>query len=149
MSSFRVSRGRRALHHRRGANAIEFALCMPVWVLAVSSIFDFGWLVFSKTTLDAATNEGCRAASFIDPGETWDNLAEIEDVATTRTIDAVERLSLQPCPSCSVTVQVIDTGPDTLRCEAVRTVEPVVGLSFGTRELRSVQAAYFQWQHGS
>ena len=149
MARFRAPLARRAASRRRGANAIEFALCMPIWVLAVASIFDFGWLVFSKTTLDAATNEGCRAASFIDPGETLNQLAEIERVARARTIEAVERLSLQPCPSCKVSVRIIDTGPDTLRCESSQTVAPVVGLSFGPRELRSVQAAFLQWQHGS
>lgn len=132
---------------RRGSHAIEFALCMPLWVMAITSIFDLGWLVFHKTSLDAATNEGCRLGALVDPGPWGDDLPLAKAVAEEAALDAVARLTGGPCTTCTFSALVVDSGPTDLRCELVREVEPLAGLVLDTRQVRSVQVAHLQYQY--
>jgi Flp pilus assembly pilin Flp len=52
---------------RRGANAIEFALTLPVFVALVMGIIDYGYLFSLQSGLDAAVSLACREGSKIDP----------------------------------------------------------------------------------
>lgn len=132
---------------RRGTQAIEFALCLPPWLLTLSMIFDIGWLVFHKTSLDAAVNEGCRLASLYDPGPYGQSFASLQLVAEQESLGALSRLTKSECLGCSFEATLIHPGPDALRCELSRDVMPLAGLGLGTIQLRSVQLAVLQWQH--
>jgi len=48
---------------RRGANAIEFALTLPVAVAVLAGIIDYGWLFFQQEAIEAATRDGARHGS--------------------------------------------------------------------------------------
>jgi TadE-like protein len=53
---------------RRGANAIEFALIMPVMVGLVSAVLDYGYLFAVRFGVGAAAEEGARVGSLtVDP----------------------------------------------------------------------------------
>ena len=47
----------------RGSAAVEFALILPVLLLLVFGIIDFGRLLNAKITLNQAAHEGARAAA--------------------------------------------------------------------------------------
>lgn len=72
----------RALHgHRvdgrfgdRGAAAVEFAIVLPVLLIILLAVVDFGRLFFVQVSLNAASREGARAASI---GRTADDVASI------------------------------------------------------------------------
>ncbi len=61
----------RALHGRRvhsrcgdgGAAAVEFAIVVPVLLIILLALIDFGRLFFGQVSLAAASREGARAAS--------------------------------------------------------------------------------------
>ncbi len=55
--SLRRARGRRS---DRGAVAVEMALVMPVLLLVVAAIIDFGRAFMAQQTLTAAAREGAR-----------------------------------------------------------------------------------------
>ena len=63
------------LHKRRdrGAAAVEFALVLPVLVVIVFGIIDFGRMLNAKIVLTQAAREGARAAAVgtKEDGETW------------------------------------------------------------------------------
>jgi Flp pilus assembly protein TadG len=46
----------------RGNTAVEFALTLPVFMLLIVGIIEFGWLFFMQHTLQHATREGTRLA---------------------------------------------------------------------------------------
>jgi Flp pilus assembly protein TadG len=46
----------------RGQSLVEFALVIPVFLLILFAILDFGFLLFSRITLVNATREGAHAA---------------------------------------------------------------------------------------
>jgi Flp pilus assembly protein TadG len=48
------------LRNCRGAAALEFAIVVPVFLLLVFAIIDFGWYFFVQHTIQLATSEGAR-----------------------------------------------------------------------------------------
>ena len=57
--------GSRGLRWResRGAAAVEFALLVPIFLVIVFGIIDFGLMFYSKTVITNAAREGARTAS--------------------------------------------------------------------------------------
>jgi hypothetical protein len=62
-----VSR-RIVLVHRRGSQAIEFALILPVLLLLTAGIVDYGLFFTDRLTLIAAARDGARAGGADRPG---------------------------------------------------------------------------------
>jgi len=48
--------------HSRGQALVEFALVLPVFVVLLMSIFDFGRVIWAKNSLESAAREGARYA---------------------------------------------------------------------------------------
>ncbi|MCW2787440.1 MAG: pilus assembly protein [Marmoricola sp.] len=79
---------RRVLRDERGAAAVEFALIVPILVMLVFGIVDFGWAINRDTMVNNAAREGAREGS-LDPDQTAiattvrNSLSSIEPVGTT------------------------------------------------------------------
>jgi Flp pilus assembly protein TadG len=58
------SRGRSA--RGRGQALTEFALVIPIFLLVLSGILDFGFMLYSRMTVINAAREGARAAVIAD-----------------------------------------------------------------------------------
>jgi len=56
-----VARAGRALRGDRGAAALEFAIVLPVLVLVIFGLIDFGRLLTAQIGVTAASREGVRA----------------------------------------------------------------------------------------
>jgi Flp pilus assembly protein TadG len=50
---------------RRGANAIEFALVLPVLLTILFGTMDYGWYFFQRMGLTEAVSDAARAASVV------------------------------------------------------------------------------------
>ena len=63
----------------RGAAAVEFALVLPVLLILIFGIIDFGRMLNAKITLTEAAREGARAAAVGSRAEgvTWTKSAGI------------------------------------------------------------------------
>jgi Flp pilus assembly protein TadG len=48
-----------------GQSLVEFALVIPIFLLILFAIFDFGMMAFSRITLNNATREGARAGAIL------------------------------------------------------------------------------------
>jgi len=53
---------RRAGDRRRGAAIVEFAVVLPLLLVLLFGIIDFGWVFMVRQTLTNAAREGCRVA---------------------------------------------------------------------------------------
>lgn len=51
--------------NEKGQSMVEFALVLPLLILIVIGIIDFGWLFNGKITLTSAAREGARVAAII------------------------------------------------------------------------------------
>jgi Flp pilus assembly protein TadG len=57
------STGRRSRRRRtRGQALVEFAIVLPAFLLVLSGILDFGFLLYSRMTIISAAREGARQA---------------------------------------------------------------------------------------
>ncbi len=77
----------------RGQALVEFAVVLPVFLLILSGILDFGFLLYSRMTVISAAREGARVA--IDaPKSTPAQQAQIPNLVQTRVSDAASGLNL-------------------------------------------------------
>ena len=56
----RTTNTKRAHRKREGAAALEFALVLPLLVILLFGIIDFGYLMFTVSTMNNAAREGAR-----------------------------------------------------------------------------------------
>ena len=52
----------RSRRRGRGQSLVEFAVVFPVFMLVLSGILDFGFMLYSRMTVISATREGARSA---------------------------------------------------------------------------------------
>ena len=66
-----------------GAAAVEFALILPVVLLIIFAIIDFGRMLNAQVTLTEAAREGARAAALIKPGGSAAGVARAKDAGSS------------------------------------------------------------------
>ncbi len=74
-----VKRPVKKLFHKRenGQSAVEFALVLPILLILLCGIIDFGWVYYNQITLNNAAREGARyAVIHYDPAIDWKEQAE-------------------------------------------------------------------------
>jgi len=119
---------------RRGGTALEFALTFPAFLLLMTAIIEYGWLLFVRTNLVLSTHAGCRAGAVIPPPDPDSGSSDHdgEDVAE----DAIEQLLGQlgiSCVtddgSCDIDASVSGSSPSELiTCSTTLTYDSIVGL---------------------
>ncbi|MEO0606238.1 MAG: TadE family protein [Myxococcota bacterium] len=93
---------------RRGTNAIEFSLLMPVFVIAVMALIDLSWLSFRQGAAQDAVQRGCRDASLVDPGRGEADVAALLDAARA-AIKA--EYDADGCDTCEIDAALTGTVP--------------------------------------
>ncbi len=108
--------------HRRGSNAIEFALTLPIFVILFSGMIDFSWYFFSGWRVSAAVREGLRVGSLTP-------LANApEEQANKALSNAAGAYQITWASGFPVTA-VFGSAPDCgIRVEAQADVKPLIGL---------------------
>jgi len=105
-----MQRGQAATQPRdRGATAVEFALLLPVLLLLLFGIIDFGRALNAQITLTQAVREGARLASFGQGNAA--TMSQANATVVSRTQAAATGLS-----PVTVTVTGIVVGSRTLIC---------------------------------
>lgn len=97
---------------RRGANAIEFALIMPVFVMLMMGIIEFSWMFFIRSQVVNAVRDGCRAGA-VTPQE-----QAPEDVAIQRMESFIGGYASCSESTCTATATVTGSSPEeSLSCQ--------------------------------
>jgi Flp pilus assembly protein TadG len=95
-SSYKVAPSRR----RRGATLLEFALVVPVLMLILLGIMEFGWLTHNQLVVANAAREGARLAAVGKPTATIQARIINQAKPVTVTNDDIKLESaLQPVPA--------------------------------------------------
>jgi Flp pilus assembly protein TadG len=123
-------------------------MVMPVLVLLIVGMMDIGWLFYTESSLDAATNLGCRAGALIDPGVAEGNLAEVQDTTQEGLVAAMSEQGLGNCAEqCEATVSVFGETPGrTLSCVVTYEFRPIIGMTLGSLTLEATQVVRMEWQ---
>ncbi len=74
----------------RGQAIVEFSLCFLLFLSIMIAIFNFGWLLFTKATLNQAVQAGVRFAITGPDGGTAGQDAIIKDVVKEHSIGLME-----------------------------------------------------------
>lgn len=133
------------LRHRRGHNAIEFALTLPFFLMLVLGLMDYGFLFAMQAGIDNATAMSCREGALADEARGQDPVL----VATGQW--AVRSTMFCDGGSCNFTPTELSAGsyavPNrTLRCEARRTMTSFTGILPYPTEISSVSYYRLEWQ---
>ena len=92
------SRRRHKCHFERGAAAVEMALVMPLLILMVMGIIDFGRIFNAEIQLSQAAREGARVAA----------LGFSEDQVIARTKAALNNPAFQGSTGLIISVSVVN-----------------------------------------
>ncbi|GGB43479.1 hypothetical protein GCM10011492_38090 [Flexivirga endophytica] len=77
---------KRPTRREHGASAVEFALVLPLLVLLIGGMVDFGRAFYTEVTLTNAAREGARSAMYGNaPGDRASQAAETVPGATVST----------------------------------------------------------------
>ena len=112
------------IHPHRGTTLVEFALILPVFVLILGSILEFGWFFYEHTMLVQAVRAGCLQGAKTHPDSAPDTVAEA-------AISANLQDSHFRCPTsgCQPDVQQAGTSPmEILTCSVIIPYEPIVAM---------------------
>jgi Flp pilus assembly protein TadG len=82
----------RAAQRDRGAAAVEFALLLPLLLLLIFGIVDFGRMLNAKILISEAAREGARAAALAGTGQASARIAIV-------TQGMPVSVSISGCPS--------------------------------------------------
>ena len=82
----------------RGATAVEFALVLPLFVLLLFGIIDFGRYFFVQHTVQFATREGTRLA--LVGGTRWGTMSRIDSIIQKIEDNAGLAISCRTCNQC-------------------------------------------------
>ena len=101
---------------RRGANAVEFALLLPVFVAVLGGSMEMGWLMFQHGAVRTAVTQGCRAAAMLDPGIDEGDLGGVISAAETHILTRYAANG-GACDACSASASAMGTVPmRSLQC---------------------------------
>jgi hypothetical protein len=118
----------RVFRSRRGANAIEFAMTFPVFIMVLGGMIDCAWLVTQRSAFESAAHLGCREGATRDPGFLLVNLAAVQTYASTQSKTRLLRYG-GICNACTVTVDTLYANPAmSLRCKVEGAYKPLFGI---------------------
>jgi len=76
----------------RGQGLVEFSISVPVFVLLLFGMLEFGFAFTHNLTLEYATREGARSGAALGPGTTNVPCAQVDD----QIVAAVQRVLTSP-----------------------------------------------------
>lgn len=141
-SSRRRPRGPR---RRGGANAIEFALLLPLAILLIGAFIEFGWYFHMRGLYVQAVSVGCNEGARFHPAESFYGPVPVAEAS----ILAFLQDRSVACEDCSVLAWLEGSTPDALlRCELTGPHHPLVNLlpGFDTLSFTTLASAYLELQ---
>lgn len=132
---------------RRGGNAMEFALTLPLFLAVILGLMDYGFLFAMQAGIDNAVSLACREGAMQDPG------FDPNGPTTIATSQLAQRDALF-CGDEGVTCvpTITDTGDPpqrTLQCSLTRPMKPLVGFlpaSMFPASIHSTSVYRLEWQ---
>lgn len=110
---------------RRGGNAIEFGLTLPVFFMVMMGVVDYGWWFGARAGLANAVSLGCREGSMVDSKAGRDPVVVATDDITARAAP----WCATPGAGCTYNAEMKWDVPDrAISCRASMPFNPLVGL---------------------
>lgn len=98
-----------ALKNRKGASALEFALVLPLLLVILFGIIEFGLLMYNKQVLTNASREGARAG--IVSATVRPTLSDISGVTNTYCLNHLVTFATGVTPTTHLLITPITVPP--------------------------------------
>lgn len=98
------------IRRKRGGNAIEFALTMPIFTFIMMGVLEYGYYFYMTALVEDATRVGCRLGATIDP-ETGDSPST---VAATEINAKLTDYGVPCTGTCDLTTSIVVYGEGTV-----------------------------------
>jgi hypothetical protein len=97
--------------HRRGSAAIEFALWLPVMLVFVAAVVDYGFYMTRRVSVARATMEGARVGAAVFEPNNVPAGSQIVPAAQNRASEVLTDIGIA-CPGagCTITVNFCPAG---------------------------------------
>ncbi|MFG1926782.1 TadE/TadG family type IV pilus assembly protein [Cryptosporangium sp. NPDC048952] len=115
----------------RGAAAIELAIIMPILLVMIFGIIDFGRVINTQMTLTEASREAARALAF---GQTPANT-----LARAQLVTGTTDTQIASSTACPPTATVANTASVTLK-QTYTYITPIMGLLGTAGSTRTLQS---------
>lgn len=113
---------RRCARSRRGSNAVEFALILPILITLLAGIVEWGWTLNQQMMVVQAAREGARA------GVSTPRDDDPETAAQARVVQSLNDMGLNG-GAATVTVSIVGAYPDELlQVNLALPHQPIIGL---------------------
>ena len=125
---------------RRGAAAIEFALCASALFGILFATLDWGWWFYRRAQVLQATGEATRQAA---------TLPQSSDPASTASTYVIENLEAQGISTTAVSIPATQSGTspsEVLEVSVSLPFEPLLGLWPAPSTLSAVRSTYLERQ---
>jgi hypothetical protein len=132
--------------HLRGANAIEFALTAPIFLLLLFGLLDYGWLFMNKALADVAVARGCRSGAIVDPHAGSPQTAALDSMSGWVSLVNSENCKLNEWCQVQISGEV---PTKRLSCTVTYPIAPLVGLGPFPQEVHSRTVTRLEWQRGN
>lgn len=137
---------------RRGANAVEFGMTLPMFVMVLFGMMEFGWYFSRMAHVNGVLASSCREGALVDPvvGNCGDSC-----ITTTVTNLLTSNINSQAGLTCSDCSAVV-TGnvPErVVSCKAEVTYTPITGFipvdTLIPTKIRTETQVRLEWQRVS
>lgn len=105
-----------------GQSLVEFALVLPILLLLILGMIEFGWILNGKITLTSAVREGARAAIVCE------TIGDAQAKASTAVTNSVSGSSLK---SVNTTVYPFDVYTHKTKVTVTAKITPIIGIFYG------------------
>jgi hypothetical protein len=97
---------RARLRRDSGAAAVEFALVLPLLLLILFGIIDFGRMLNAQITINEAAREGARAMALFDASAGGDRVAKATAELPGATYTVISACPVHPGPDDDAVIEV-------------------------------------------
>ena len=131
-------------NRRRAANAIEFALTLPAFLLILFGLIEFGGYFGGQAMIDSVVTIACREGAMLDPIE-----EDVPAAAIARMQSMIDTLPLIDCDGgCDVRARETGVVPGrSLVCQATVPYTGITGWSMSLPEnIHGGSMMRYEWQ---
>lgn len=131
---------------RRGANAVEFALLMPFFLIFLGVFMELSWLLFQRGSVHSAVERSCRSASMIDPGL---GESDLEAVLSETRASILERYEATAgdCEGCLVVASLMGSVPQRSLFCSLKAPHSSISSLLGDRSMTLGAVALVRLEH--
>jgi len=110
----------RILRKEDGQSMVEMAICLPVLLLIVMGICDFGWLFYNKMGVENASREGARLA-----------IVNADSACVATDVTAAAKAACMGSTDTTVTLVISGDDASVTVTKDVRVLTPLAGIFVG------------------